>query len=74
MAIRTIEQIKNEIRDTEQELYRLKNEFSDIEFLGVDQAAYQSIQELSDESCPPNIAYAFRSPRHVADVGYCLPR
>ena len=45
MAIRTIEQIKNEIRDTEQELYRLKNEFSDIEFLGVDQAAYQSIQE-----------------------------
>ena len=45
MAMRTIEQIKNEIRETEQELYRLKSEFSDIEFLGVDKVAYQSIQE-----------------------------
>ena len=43
--MRTIEEIKNEIRETEQELYRLKSEFSDIEFLGVDKIAYQSIQE-----------------------------
>ena len=43
--MRTIEQIKNEIRETEQELYRLKSEFSNVELLGVDIFAYQSIQD-----------------------------
>ena len=44
--MRTIEEIKREIREAEQKLYRLKNEVFDIEFFdNVDKYAYQEIQE-----------------------------
>ena len=42
--MRTIEQIKRDIRELEHELYDLQNEFSNIEFKDVDQEAYQKIQ------------------------------
>jgi len=42
--MRTIEQIKRDIRELEHELYGLQNEFTNIEFKDVDQEAYQKIQ------------------------------
>ena len=42
--MRTIEQIKRDIRELEHELYDLQNEFTNIEFKDVDQEAYQKIQ------------------------------
>ena len=43
--MRTIEEIKEEIRDTKDELSKLKDELSGLEFLGANKCAYKHIQD-----------------------------